>query len=102
MAFVNRVFPVSRTRFSSQDFYMPQVPLRSLHACKIEVRVSINDLIQRFRGVGCYEADEKLGNVLRIDVTDNAGGFSLLLQEGASKCVIKAASEADLDYHLQL
>jgi hypothetical protein len=66
------------------------------------VRLSINHLIQRFRGVGSYETDAKLGKILRIDVNDDEGGFSLLLQEGEAKCVIKAACEADLDYHVHL
>jgi hypothetical protein len=99
---VNRIFQASRKRFSFQDAYMPAVPLRDLHARKLEVRLSINDLIQRFRGVGSYESDAKLGNVLRIDVDDEQGGFSLLLQEGEAKCVISAARESDLDYHVHL
>ena len=81
---------------------MSAVPLSDLHARKLEVRLSINHLIQRFRGIGSYESDAKLGNVLRIDVDDEAGSFSLLLQEGEAKCVIQAARESDLDYHVQL
>lgn len=81
---------------------MPPVSLRELHACRLEVRFAINDLIQRFRGVGCYEADDKLGNILRIEVADDAGGFSLLLQEGESKCVINPGCEPGIDYHVQL
>lgn len=99
---VNRIFKTPRKRFSFQDAYMPVVPLSDLHACKLEVRLSINDLVQRFRGIGSYESDAKLGKVLRIDVDDAEGGFSLLLQEGESKCVISAARESDLDYHVQL
>ena len=99
---VNRIFQAPRKRFSFQDGYMTAVSLSDLHARKLEVRISINDLMRRFRGVGMYETDEKLGNVLRIDVTDEDGGFSLLLQEGESKCVISAARESDLDYHVHL
>jgi hypothetical protein len=98
---VNRVFQAPRKRFSFQDAYM-SVPLSDLPARKLEVRLSINHLIQRFRGIGSYESDAKLGNVLRIDVDDEAGGFSLLLQEGDAKCVISAARESDLDYHVHL
>jgi hypothetical protein len=99
---VNRIFQASRKRFSFQDVYMSAVSLSDLHARKLEVRLSVNDLIRRFRGIGCYETDAKLGNVLRINVDDENGGFSLLLQEGAAKCVISAACESDLDYHVQL
>jgi hypothetical protein len=99
---VNRVFQAPRKRFSFQDAYMSAVSLSDLHARKLEVRLSVNDLIRRFRGIGSYETDDKLGNVLRIDVDDGNGGFSLLLQEGQSKCVISAARESDLDYHVHL
>jgi len=99
---VNRIFQATRKRFSFQDAYMSAVSLSDLHARKLEVRISINDLIRRFRGIGSYEADANLGNVLRINVDDEHGGFSLLLQEGESKCVISAAREADLDYHVHL
>jgi hypothetical protein len=99
---VNRIFPALKRRFSFQDACMGTVSLSDLHARKLEVRLSINDLIRRFRGIGSYEADDKLGNVLRIDVDDGNGGFSLLLQEGQAKCVISAARESDLDYHVHL
>lgn len=99
---VNRIFKSSRKRISFQDAYMTSVSLSDLHARRLEVRLSVNDLMRRFRGVGSYEIDDKLGNVLRIDVDDANGGFSLLLQEGESKCVICAARESDLDYHVQL
>jgi hypothetical protein len=99
---VNRIFKSSRKRISFQDAYMTSVSLSDLHACRLEVRLSVNDLMRRFRGVGSYEIDDKLGNVLRIDVDDANGGFSLLLQEGESKCVIRAAGESDLDYHVHL
>lgn len=102
MAYVNRVFPAARKSFLCQDSYMPSVSLSQLHACKLEVRFTINELNQRFRGVGTYESDAKLGKVLRIDVDDDSGGFSLLLQEGKSTCDIRAACEADLDYHVHL
>jgi len=99
---VNRIFPALKRRFSFQDACMATVSLSDLHARKLEVRLSINDLIQRFRGIGSYETDDKLGNILRIDVDDENGGFSLLLPEGQSKCVISAARESDLDYHVHL
>jgi hypothetical protein len=99
---VNRIYQAPRKRFSFQDAYMSAVPLRDLHARKVEVRLTINQLVQSFRGTGSYESDVKLGNVLRIDVDDEAGGFSLLLQEGETKCIIRAARESDLDYHVHL
>ena len=81
---------------------MSAVPLRQLHDRKLEVELHINASIRRFIGVGCFERDRELGDLLRINVADTDGNFALMLREGHQDWDIQQGTSGCCDYRIQL
>jgi len=76
--------------------------LAKLHQCSVVVELAINDRHLSLSGTAHYEKSSPLGAVLRIQISDAAGDFEIVLHEDQWKGRITKSKKAGVDYHVHL
>jgi hypothetical protein len=76
--------------------------LANLHECSVAVELIVNDRHLSLAGTAHYEKSSPLGAVLRIQVSDPAGDFEIVLHEDEWKGRITKSKKAGVDFHVHL
>jgi len=76
--------------------------LAKLHECSVIVELAINDRHLSLNGMAHYEKSSPLGAVLRIQISDPAGDFQIVLHEDQWKGRVTKSKKAGVDYHVYL
>jgi hypothetical protein len=89
-------------KFLSQVLFMSKITLSQLHCRRVEVELDVNGDVRSMDGVGSYEQDPTLGQVLRIRVDDPAGEFWLLFPEARHTFNIQPSLRKNCDYRIDI
>jgi hypothetical protein len=76
--------------------------LAKLHDCSVIVELAINDRHLSLNGTARYEKSSPLGAILRIQISDAAGDFEIVLHEDQWKGRVMKSKKAGVDYHVYL
>ncbi len=76
--------------------------LAKLHDCSVIVELAINDRHLSLKGTAHYEKSSPHAAILRIQISDPAGDFQIVLHEDQWKGRVTKGKKAGVDYHVHL
>jgi hypothetical protein len=76
--------------------------LARLDSCRVAVHIVIQGREQFVRGLAAYEADQDLGNALRVHVSDPHGDFEVVVAESCWDGKILPGQAVGCDYLIRL